>query len=366
MMGVPCVGFYNTEKSFARYSRLCQAVPIFDGQCSDGDICRMLIEKRQQFSERPVLYATSDAFVNLILGHRDILAEHFHFHWTSSEQHQRTLDKAQMHEMCEAAGVRAPRTYVTQRDENIGAVSERIAYPSIVKPRQSFDSPFPDDRKNFVALTAGDLRDFYAQHPDSLGATLLQEIVDGSDDDIFQCTALIRRNGETGAVFCARKLRQYLPGFGVMCFGRSEGNPFVVSQTLKLLGTLNWRGFASLEFKRRRSDGEYYFIEMNPRLPWYNGLFVDAGVNLPYLAYLDLTEGSEFDGPVSHQRNGVHWVALRQDLGWLSRTRGARPISRIRWLRSLAKAQSYAWWNARDLRPGIHAMAYLLRLLVRR
>ena len=27
---------------------------------------------------------------------------------------------------------------------------------------------------------------------------------------------------------------------------------------------------------------------MNTRLPWYNGLFADAGVNLPYLAYLDL------------------------------------------------------------------------------
>ena len=365
-MGVPSFGFYNTPKSFGRFSRLCKAFQLGYPAAAVEEICRALVEKRKGFAERPVIFPTSDAFVNLIQSHRALFGEHFRYHWVSSEQHRRILDKGLMGEACEAAGVRVPQTYVTRPGEEINEAGEGFPFPCLIKPCRSFDTYFPQDVKNVIARGPAELRDFYVRHPDTLGETLWQEIIEGADDDIYQCTVLIRLNGEPGAVFCTRKLRQYLPGFGIMCFGRSEENPVVVSHALKLLRALEWQGIASLEFKRRRRDNEYYFIEMYPRLPWYNSLFIDAGVNLAYLAYQDLTGGGLFDGSEVRQRDGVHWLALREDLGWFVRIRGVRPFSTVRWFASLTEAQSYAWWNLRDPNPWIHALWHLLRLSLRR
>jgi predicted ATP-grasp superfamily ATP-dependent carboligase len=144
-----------------------------------------------------------------------------------------------------------------------------------------------------------------------------------------------------------------------MCFGRSEENEVLTAQALQLLRSLQYRGLASLEFKYRAEDGRYYFIEMNPRLPWYNGLFADAGVNLPSMTYLDLA-GNERPEPINaRQRNGVYWISFKLDLGWFVRTRNTGRIGLLDWLRSVARARSYAWFNWRDPRPFLRATADL-------
>jgi len=125
------------------------------------------------------------------------------------------------------------------------------------------------------------------------------------------------------------------------------------------------RGLASLEFKYRAADGRYYFIEMNPRLPWYNALCADAGVNLPYLAYLDLA-GSQRTQPVcARQRDGVHWLSFKLDLGWFLQSRAAGGARFLSWLRSMSRARSYAWFNWRDPRPFLRATADLLATGIR-
>ncbi len=365
-MGVSIFGFYDSTRSFGKHSRFCKAFQLVQNTAAGSEICNALVEKCKGLLDRPVLFPTSDAYVNLILNNRELFSKHFRYHWVSPEQHHRVIDKACMHNACVDARVRVPRTHVTQPGEDVNASASGFIFPCIVKPCRSFNTPFPSGMKNFIATSSAELCGFYALYPDTLGTTLWQEIIEGADSEIFQCTALFRQNGELGAAFCARKLRQYLPGYGIMCFGRSEENSLVLSSALRLLRKLEWRGIASLEFKKRKSDGKYYFIEMNPRLPWYSGLFVDSGVNLASLAFRDLTEGDLFDSTAGiQQQNGIHWLALTEDLGWFVRTRGNRPISTLKWMSSLTLAKSYAWWNLHDLRPGIFALLHLCWLGIR-
>ena len=144
------------------------------------------------------------------------------------------------------------------------------------------------------------------------GATLMQELIEGADDQVFQYTALVNTQGEIAAYSTVRKLRQYPAGYGSMCYGQTEKNEALAAEGRKLILALGYRGLGSLEFKYRQKDGGYYFIEMNTRLPWYNGLFADAGVNLPYLAYLDLTSGISEPNAASlappQQRDGTTWI----------------------------------------------------------
>jgi predicted ATP-grasp superfamily ATP-dependent carboligase len=358
-------GFFTQPDEFGRFSKYCETHYV-PPSLDDEQICRVLIERGVRVGDKPVLFPTSDRDAMLLAKHREELSKHFRFHCVGEDSLWRIVDKAQMSRICGQAGVLAPRTHVTRPDENLAESAAGLSFPCLIKPNRSFNSPFPPKLKNVVARSLKDFLAFYQTHPELKGTTVCQEIIEGGDENIFQCTVLVRMSGEPGAVFCTRKLHQYPPGYGVMCFGRSEENEAVTAPALQLLRSLQYRGMASLEFKYRAEDGRYYFIEMNPRLPWYNALFADAGVNLPYLTYLDLM-GNRRSGPVeATQRNGVYWISFKLDLGWFLRTPSNSRVGLFSWLRSMAQARSYAWLDWRDPMPYLRAMANLLSAKVRR
>jgi D-aspartate ligase len=150
-----------------------------------------------------------------------------------------------------------------------------------------------------------------------------------------------------------RKLRQHPTGYGSMCYGQTEKNEALAAEGRKLILALGYRGLGSLEFKYRQRDGGYYFIEMNTRLPWYNGLFADAGVNLPYLAYLDLADQSaelKSFSP-SQQRDGTTWVGYHNYAACFREIKHQRSLSRMTFLSHIVRAKSYGWWNSADPNP---------------
>lgn len=361
--GVSARGFYSESREFGRLSKYCEAHRL--PPCGDDEHVRLLVDWGRRARDKPVLFATSDSHAFMLAEHREELAAHFRFHWMAADSLRQIVDKARMSRICSQAGVLTPLTHVTRPDEDPANALAALSFPCLVKPNRSFDSPFPRGRKNFVARTPDQLLAFYHAHPELKGATVCQEIVEGGDENIFQCTVLIRRSGEPGAVFCARKLHQYPPGYGVMCFGRSEENAALPTHALRLLSFLGYRGLASLEFKYRPADGRYYFIEMNPRLPWYNSLFAAAKVNLPYLTYLDLTSEDQGAAAGVRQRDGVYWISFKENFGWLLRSRGRLRARLASWLLSLLRARSHAWLDWRDPRPLLRAMASVVLAGVR-
>lgn len=364
--GVPVVGTYANREDFGRFSRHCQAYRFVPLEQESESARQLLMEWNPGFGGRAVLFPSSDYYANLVVQQREILAQRFLFHWIAEDTFSRIIDKAHMSQACQEAGVLAPRTHVTGLYEDLEESVKEFSFPCLIKPTRSFGIPFPRARKNVVAHSPRDLLDFYEAYPAAKGATVWQEIIAGDDDNIFQCTALIRKTGEVGGVCCVRKLRQNVPGYGSMSFGRSEMNTFLVCRALALLEFWRYRGLASLEFKYQPKDGKYYFIEMNPRVPWYNALLADAGVNLPYLAYLDLIESDDFPRSRSAQRDGVYWIAFTEDLASFMHARRRRPAAYVRWVASVARARSYAWWDWRDPWPCFRAVLHLVTLGLRR
>lgn len=349
--GVATVGVHSSELAFGRFSRYCDKRYLDPSIHEEEQICEALMAWGGRLDQKAVLFPTSDRYVMLLARHREELSGHFLFHWVDPKYLSGIVNKDEIALICRQAGIVAPMTHVPKLGEDLGETAKEFPFPCIVKPVRSFNTGFPTGVKNFVAHSLKELLDFYNDKPGLMGETIWQQIVEGGDENLFTCTALVRRSGEIGPTFCARKIRQYPPGFGSMCFGRSEWNEVVVSEALKLLRFLGHSGFGSLEFKYQPADGRFYFIEMNPRLPWYSMLFADASVNLPYLCYADLTGKAEVCMLKPRQQEGVHWVSLEREMGWLFRTRGRRPISLLTWLSSITRARSFAWWNPRDPKP---------------
>ncbi len=381
--GVPVYALNDRLHDSLRFSRYCRGCFVYpddpaqqrtyagDSVANEDVLCRLLLEWSAGFAQKPVLYATSDWFARFLSNRQRELAQRFLFHWVAPDLFNTIVDKGRMVCFCERAGVRIPRTHITRAEDDMAQVARDFVYPCLVKPIHRYTAGFPIEMaKVFIADAPEKVASFFASYPQLKGATLLQELIEGGDDQVFQYTALVNQADEVAAYSTVRKLRQFPAGYGSMCYGKTERNEALATESLKLLRALGYRGLGSLEFKYRQKDGGYYFIEMNTRLPWYNGIFADAGVNLAHLAYLDLAgtsqlkglsgESSEVSAPPL-QRNDTTWVSFHNYAAWRRETRSERPISFRQFVSSVARAKSYAWWNWKDPAPFLASGVFALR-----
>ena len=377
--GVPVYAVNNTLRDPLRFSSYVHDCFLFaddpnqprayagDSVANEDVLCGQMLEWGDRFKQKPVLFATSDWFARFLSNQQEKLREKFLFHWVPPDLFNTIVDKGLMVQFCQRAGVRVPRTHITRPEDDMDAITRDFVYPCLVKPIHRYTAGFPvETAKVLIAQTAQEAAAFFARYPQIKGATLMQELIEGSDDQVFQCTALVNQKGDIAAYSTVRKLGQYPPGFGSMCYGRTERNEAMAQEAFKLLRELGYRGLGSLEFKYREKDGGYYFIEMNTRLPWYNGLFADAGVNLALQTYADLASpltGKSIVGAVSasDQRDRTTWVGYHNYRGWYRETRGRRAISLGDFLGNLARAESFAWWNWGDPMPFLGSGVFAAR-----
>jgi predicted ATP-grasp superfamily ATP-dependent carboligase len=371
--GVPVYALNDKLRDPLRYSkyvRECFAYPddpsqprayAGDSVANEDVLCRLMLEWAARLERKPVLFATSDWFARFLSSRQQELKDRFLFHWVAPDLFTTIVDKGSMVRFCERVGLKVPRTHITRPEDDMAQVAREFVYPSLIKPIHRYTAGFPvESAKVLVANNAQEAQAFFKAYPQMKGATLMQELIEGGDDQVFQYTALVNTQGEIAAYSTVRKLRQYPAGYGSMCYGQTEYNEALALVGRKLILALGYRGLGSLEFKYRQRDGGYYFIEMNTRLPWYNGIFADAGVNLPYLAYLDLASGlfgrnAEGYAP-PQQRDGTTWVGYHNYASWFREARSReiktpQPISRMTFWGHVARAKSYGWWNPSDPKP---------------
>jgi predicted ATP-grasp superfamily ATP-dependent carboligase len=370
--GVPVYALNDKLRDPLRYSKYVRECFVYpddpsqprayagDSVANEDVLCGLMLRWADRFKRKPVLFATSDWFARFLSNRQAELKNRFLFHWAPPALFTTIVDKGTMVRFCERAGVKVPRTHITRPQDDMAQVARDFVYPSLIKPIHRYTAGFPvETAKVLIAQTAQEAQSFFEKYPQMKGATLMQELIEGGDDQVFQYTALVNTQGKIAAQATVRKLQQYPAGYGSMCYGQTEKNEALAAEGRKLILALGYRGLGSLEFKYRQKDGGYYFIEMNTRLPWYNGLFADAGVNLPYLAYCDLTgqlSGQPAANAAPQQRDGATWVGYHNYAACVREIRRqqvktTQPIRRMTFFGHVARANSYGWWNLSDPKP---------------
>ncbi|HZE24980.1 MAG TPA: hypothetical protein VE054_13360 [Blattabacteriaceae bacterium] len=366
--GVPVYALNDKLRDPLRYSKYVRECFVYpddpnqprayagDSVANEDVLCRLMLEWAARFEQKPVLFATSDWFARFLSHRQEELKDKFLFHWAPTDLFTTIVDKGSMVRFCERTGIKVPRTHITRREDDMAQIARDFVYPSLIKPIHRYTAGFPvESAKVLVAQNPREAHEFFARYPQMKGATLIQELIEGADDQVFQYTALVNTQGKIAAHSTVRKLRQYPAGYGSMCYGQTEKNEALAAEGRKLILALGYRGLGSLEFKYRQKDGGYYFIEMNTRLPWYNGLFADAGVNLPHLAYLDLTNGISEPNTAMlappQQRDGTTWVGYHNYASCFREIKYQHSLSRMNFLSHVARSKSYGWWNWADPKP---------------
>lgn len=163
------------------------------------------------------------------------------------------------------------------------AAAARVPIPRTVPARQWAELDPPVVFKHFakgavVAPSKEAAAERAALLGDRLDEYVAQEYIPGENG--FGYFAFFV-NGREAAYFMHERLMQ-IP---------KEGGPSVVARAVRderlhelgrrLLESLQWNGVAMVEFKRSDRDGEYYLIEINPKLWGSLDLAIQAGCNFP-------------------------------------------------------------------------------------
>jgi predicted ATP-grasp superfamily ATP-dependent carboligase len=308
---------------------------------------------------KPVLLPVSDPYAALIDDGQAELRSDFELRSPPSGLLGRFVDKIETHRLCQQYGVQAPATVVAEGMQAVRDACRVLEFPVIVKPRRTYGTGFPG--KNRALGSAVDLLRFFEANPIVLGNAVIQQIIPSGDGHIIYVGTYSNGDGEVVAVWTGRKLRQWQPDFGMTCFGVSEEHGVVRDRVRTFLDAIGYQGVAGLEFARDRRTGEYFFLELNPRLFLPIQLAADSGVDLVRLAYRDMC-GDPIE-TMPRQRDGIYWLDFTNDLQSFAWKRRRGILSASEWLRSLLRARSFAAYDVRDPKPFVASLVHLLAFL---
>jgi len=334
--------------SIYRKSRYCQDALAIRGGSSADYVCEYVLEwlKKQGFAARPVLIPITDRLCTFVAECRDRFAEAFDICMPQNDVLLDMLDKTRANLRAEQAGLVVPQAGSAATLDEIEPLLQKVPCPVILKPtwwkqrgKRYFKAQQCHNKEQAIELAARLIKD---------GATILvQQYIPGGDDSVEVYMFYRSRDGSTIYGCSGYKLRQIPPGAGSMAAGRAAVLPHVIKMSNEFLERIDYRGLGGIEYKRFNDNS--YFIEMSVRPEGFHTLAIKAGVDLPWLAYLDMTRGlAAHEKPVQKKASYITmeaYVCL-----WRNHRKQVPVLREIASVLSAGKVQ-FDLWSWRDPLP---------------
>lgn len=178
------------------------------------------------------------------------------------ERHKMNLDS-----FGEKYDIKVPHSKALYSSQEIYEISDDFDFPLLVKGKW-YDA--------FIAYNKEQAMNYFNKVSAKWGLpVVIQEFVHGTE---YNVTGLGDGKGNTMAAVPMRKL--YITDKGKAWAGISLEEPDLIKLTNHFLEKTKWRGGFELELMKNQ-EGEYYLLEINPRIPAWVYLAVGAGQNIP-------------------------------------------------------------------------------------
>jgi predicted ATP-grasp superfamily ATP-dependent carboligase len=218
-------------------------------------------------------------------------------------------DKARLLSRAKSLGVPTPDHVVVDGRDNIDRSVGTMEGPFAIKPFTTLTGAY---QRVLYAESRDDLRKQLLETADESFPLLVQRRIIGPGVGVF----ILVHNGRPVATFAHERVREHPPSGGASVYSRSATvPPKVMADALRLLNSHGWSGAAMIEFKRERSTGTHFLMEVNGRLWGSLQLAIDAGVDFPALI-VDIAGGCQ-PRPVDTYSVGVSLRSFWRDLDHL-------------------------------------------------
>ena len=269
----------GAEPAYSRFATRLDVAPRSDAWLE------FLLGERSDRLRGAVLLACSDDGVEMLLEHREALAEKYLLDICEPAAQSCFLNKLCTYEAAREAGVPTPLFWRADRIEDVHAHEEEFVYPLIVKPLFSHRFKKVFTGKYFVARDFDELLEAFGKvHEHGVEALLVEEIP-GDDDRLCSMFTYLDDEGEPLFEFTKRVIRRYPEHQGFGCYHITDWDAEVWETGLRLVRHVGLRGLANVEFKRDHRDGKLKVMECNIRFTAANQNLVAAGYDLPLFVY---------------------------------------------------------------------------------
>ena len=269
-----------------------------------------------ELGDRPALIPSSDKFVTAIAAHADDLRPLYRVSPGIALQ-AAFAEKRRQYQLAARHGMPMPLTHEVGSAEDIAQAAAVVRYPCLVKPDhfrewQRFAPGHPLlGRKISIARSPAELEECYRLVRDVTPQVIVQEIIEGDDRAKRVYLSCYDAGGRRIAHAMFRELRCDPVGFGPATVSEPVVDDEVDAICDQFLKGIGFVGLCEIEMKRDARDGRPKLIEANPRLSGGGDAAPYAGVDLPWIHYLDLI-GRPVE-PVGPRTGNFKHIVLRAD-----------------------------------------------------
>jgi D-aspartate ligase len=303
--GIP-VFYVDMEKgAISRYSRYVskRLSPQYSQQ-SEVALINTIMQFSPYLDRKIMIIPTGDDEVLAISKHRDKLEKVYILPVSDYEIVHKLVNKKLFYKMLAEVQFPHPTTYFPESNEELLAMGRDIPYPYIIKPAYSLSFRRAFNTKCLVISSHRELERAVNRLKLKDEEVMLQEIVPGND--YYEFYTYFDKKSLPLAACGWKKIRHYPPNFGSGSFCKSEQLPYEIGRCNELLKSLGYHGFAAPELVRDPRDDSYKLLEINARTTLQNRLAAACGVDIEYIAYLDLN-GLSMEN-LRHPIGNVIWI----------------------------------------------------------
>lgn len=246
---------------------LCDRIFQIPYPSSGSDELIARIEQIHQQEKIDVLIPNFDAELFSFMKNEKRLADAGINMFIPTVEQFRERDKDRLHDFGKKYRVKVPQSINMSSLGQISEVEEKFDYPLFIKG-QFYDA--------YKVQNTEQLKETFQKISAKWGFPVIaQEFISGVEVNVV---ALGDGNGNTIAAVPMRK--QYITDKGKAWGGITLSDQKMIDITHHIIQQTKWKGAMELEMIKS-SLGEYYLIEINPRIPAWVYLAVGAGQNIP-------------------------------------------------------------------------------------
>lgn len=363
LAGIRCAVVARPSSPAARSRFCCARIEWADNYDARAALERSLLDFARGLADPPVLFFQTDGDLLFASAHRRALGEALRLSLPDESMIWNLVRKDRFFELARSLDLPVPRSFRLPSISSEEPPSVPIDLPWVIKPLTRRDvswHPVAGEAKALRVDSPSHLRELWPALRAAGVDALAQELVQGSEEHIESYHAYVDPEGEVAGEFTGRKLRTLPPAYGQTTALTITREPDVAELGRHCMEQLGLRGVAKLDFKRG-PDGELRLLEVNPRFNLWHLPGAVAGVNLPALAYADLTGRPR--PPAGLLRPGVRWTVSWNDL----RVRAAHGLGWREWLHFQLTCETHSVVALDDPQPFLRSLPWRrLRALAQR
>jgi len=354
----------DDEHSISRFSRYATHAVHVPNLRDEARAVESVLEVGHRLGlEGWVLYPTREELVAALSRHRTALAGFFRVPTPGWDSIQWAWDKRNTYRLAAELGIPTPRTWYPQDLDELSAID--VEGPLALKPAIKEHFIYATKAKAWRADGRIELEKRFrdARTLVGPGEVMIQELIPGDGRQQFAYCAFFKNGGAIGSMV-ARRRRQHPPEFGrASTFVETVDLPQLEELSLRFLRAIDYYGLVELEYKLDPRDQQFKLLDVNARTWGYHTLGQQAGVDFPYLLFLDQLGGA---ASTCRTQPGVRWIRLVTDVPTCMLEMFCGRLTWREFLRCLTTFEIESVFCREDLLPGLIELALIPYLYVKR